>query len=307
MSRRKVVNLAHSVHQRLLQQAKASDKPFNELLQNYAMERFLYRLGRSPHRDRFVLKGALMLRAWASPLSRPTLDIDLSAKQSMDGVALAAMVRDCIGVSVEDDGLGFDPATVHADAIRHEAVYDGWRIRFSGHLGNARIHMQVDVGFGDVVVPAPVAVEFPTLLGMPAPRLKGITRESAIAEKFEAMAVLDMANSRMKDFYDIWSLAKGFDFEGAVLARAIEATFKRRQTPIPTEEPVALTKRFAEDKTKERQWAGFLKRGRLGGDHAPSLPVIVEFIRGFLMPPTATLASNRTFAKRWAPGGPWQP
>ncbi len=305
MSQRKVTNLAHSVHQRLLQQAKASDKPFNELLQNYAMERFLYRLGCSSHRDRFILKGALMLRAWASPLSRPTMDIDLSSKQSMDGEALTAMVRDCLAAQVEEDGLVFDPATILADAIRPEAVYDGWRLRFLGHLGNAKLHMQVDVGFGDVVVPEAVAVEFPTLLGMPAPKLKGITQESAIAEKFEAMVTLDMANSRMKDFYDIRSLAKGFAFDGLTLAKAIEATFTRRKTPIPREEPVALTPRFAEDKTKAAQWAGFLKRGRLEERNTPSLPTAVEFIRSFLMPPTKALASGKRLAAHWAGGGPW--
>jgi len=211
-------------------------RPFQELLQYYAMERFLYRLSKSPHSARFVLKGALMLRVWDAPMARPTKDIDLLGRLENSLENLSTVVREVCAVDVEPDGLVFRPPTVKSERIREDADYQGVRIRFEGSLGTARIAMQLDVGIGDVMVPGPVDIVYPTLLDFPAPRLKGYPRETAIAEKFEAMIKLGTLNSRMKDFYDIWLLSRQFDFDGPTLAQAVTATFANRGTALKAEQ-----------------------------------------------------------------------
>jgi hypothetical protein len=214
------------------------------------MERFLYRVSRSPHRERFVLKGALMLQRWSGSSTRSTKDIDFLGQETAVADEIAAMIRECLSTTVDDDGIVFDVKTVEAAAIRIEAKYDGVRVLFRGKLGNAEIPMQVDVGFGDVVTPGPADITYPTLLEHPAPELLGYTPETSIAEKLEAMVTLDVANSRMKDFFDIALLVRTRSFSGSVLARAVSATFRRRGTPIPEATPVALTRVFVEDKAK---------------------------------------------------------
>ncbi len=303
MTKRPLKNVAASVHQRLLNAAKQSNRPFNQLLQLYAMERFLYRLSVSRHAEKFVLKGALMLTAWDAPISRPTMDIDLLGRTSNDVDALVAMGREVCGEPVEADGLVFDPATVVGQRIADEAVYEGVRIRFRGALGNARIAMQLDVGFGDVVEPPPVPVEFPTLLAMPSPRLRGYSRESAVAEKLEAMIKLEELNSRMKDFFDIWLLSRHFDFGGATLARAIATTLGARGTEIPPQ-PIALTPAFAEVPGKNTQWRGFVRKTRLR-DVPEELSQIVGAVSAFLMPVVEAIRAGRGFEAAWRAPGPW--
>ena len=212
-------NMAASVHARLAEIGRRTGRPFQELLQYYAMERFLYRLSKSPHAASFVLKGALMLRVWDAPMARPTKDIDLLGRLEHSLENGSTVVREVCAVEVEPDGLAFRSATLRSERIREDADYEGVRIRFDGLLARARIAMQLDVGIGDVMVPGPVEIAYPTLLDFPAPRLKGYPRETAIAEKFEAMVKLGALNSRMKDFYDIWLLSRQFDFDGPTLAR----------------------------------------------------------------------------------------
>jgi hypothetical protein len=199
-------NLAASIRQRLLNKARETGRPFNEILQYFAIERFLYRLATSPHADKFVLKGALMFTAWQAPLSRPTRDIDLLGLTNNSIDAIVAMTQTICTQAVEPDGLTFEPEGVEGERIVEGADYEGVRVRFRGSLGTARITMQLDIGFGDVVIPQPVMVEYPTILPLSAPRLRGYSRESAIAEKFEAMIKLGILNSRMKDFFDVWLL-----------------------------------------------------------------------------------------------------
>jgi predicted nucleotidyltransferase component of viral defense system len=225
-------NTAASVRQRLLNRARSDQRPFNELLQYYAIERFLYRLSRSEHADRFILKGALMLQAWRSPELRPTMDIDFLGKTSNEEVSIAEKIRDILFTAVESDGLDFDPATIQTERITEDADYEGIRVLFRGVLDSARVNMQIDIGFGDVVYPGPEESDLPTLLDNPAPRLLCYSRESVIAEKFEAMVKLGELNSRMKDFYDIWLLSRQFNFAGNSLAEAIRLTFERRGTVV---------------------------------------------------------------------------
>ena len=299
-----ITNMAASVHARLLKRAKAEGRPFNELLQYYAMERFLYRLSRSTYADRFVLKGALMLQFWGGPLSRATKDIDLLGRPTASVSELVAIVRACIEVDVEDDGLLFDPASVTGEDIRLAANYDGARVRCAGILGNARIALQIDVGFGDIVTPREQAIEYPSLLDLIPPRLLGYTPETAIAEKFQALVVLDMANTRMKDFLDIWVLAQGREFSGAVLAQALDATFRRRRTALPTTTPVALTPPFHSAPAKQAQWRAYLRKGRVQGS-VPTLAEVAAQIDRFLMPAVEALVAGAGFDGQWPPSGPW--
>lgn len=302
--KKKVTNIAASVHARLLNRAKAEKRPFNELLQYYAMERFLYRLSRSDHADRFVLKGALMLQFWGGVLTRATKDIDLLGRVPSTVDELINVIRGCAAIPVDDDGLRFDSESVAGEEIRLAANYNGVRIRCSARLGNARVALQIDVGFGDIVTPHAQDIEYPTLLDFDAPRLLGTTPETMIAEKFEAMVVLDMANTRMKDFFDIWILAEGREFSGELLASAIEATFRRRGTALPLSTPVALTPSFHSAPAKQTQWRAYLRKGRIGGA-VPLLHGIAERIESFVMPVVESLHMSNEFARRWPPGGPW--
>lgn len=296
--------MAASVHARLLKRARSEGRTFNELLQYYAMERFLYRLSKSEHTERFVLKGALMLQLWGGPLTRATKDIDLLGRPMITVHELIDIVQSCLAVDVDDDGLRFDPTSVAGAAIRLAANYDGVRLRARARLGTARIALQIDVGFGDVVTPAAQEIEYPTLLDFPAPRLLAYTPESSVAEKFEAMVVLDMANTRMKDFLDIWILAHALEFKSEVLTKAVDTTFQRRRTSLPTEVPVALTSTFHSAAAKQAQWTAFLRKTRIEGA-TPPLDEVAGLIEAFLMPIAQALVDGSRFTSRWPPGGPW--
>ncbi len=303
MNRRKVKNVAASIRQRLLNEARTTGRPFNEILQYFAMERFLYRLSKSPHGEKFVLKGALMLATWEVSLTRPTKDIDLLGRVSNDIESIVGMVKEVCRQEVQPDGLVFDSTSVQGEQIAEEAEYEGVRVRFQGNLGTARVSMQIDVGFGDAVVPGPVTTDYPTILDLPTPRIRGYTRESVIAEKFHTMVRRGLLNSRMRDFFDVWTLSRQFDFDGGVLAAAVRETFARRDLEVAAR-PVALTKEFAEDTAKASQWQGFLRKSRLEG--APSeLVAVVEAIAVFLGPVAEALHEGRGFEGRWEAPGPW--
>lgn len=295
---RPVKDLSKSVHVRLLALAKASKRPFAELLQLFAMERFLYRLAMSQHASKFVLKGGLMLRVWKAPLTRPTKDADLLGRTSNTPENLESIVRAVCAVTVPADGLRFDESTVVATPIKKDAEYQGVRVKFNGLLGVARVPMQVDVGFGDSVFPAPTEVELPALLEFPPPRLLAYQRETTIAEKFHAMVVLGSANTRMKDFYDLWLLASTFSFDCTVLVKAISSTFSVRNTVI--EAPVFLESEFAKGDGPQRSWSAFLRKSALSGAPA-EFGSVALVLREFLLP----LVKGRQ-AGTWSPGGPWK-
>ncbi|MFH1537614.1 MAG: nucleotidyl transferase AbiEii/AbiGii toxin family protein, partial [bacterium] len=266
MTKREIKDVAASVRQRLQNRSRETGRPFNEALQYYAMERFLYRLSRSAYSEKFVLKGALMLTVWKSPISRPTMDIDLLGRLENDLDKIVGVIKDVCVQDVESDGLVFEPNSMKAERITEAAEYEGVRVRFRGHLGNVRVVMQLDIGFGDIVVPSIARVEYPTMLDMPAPRLLGYSRESTVAEKFEAMAKLGARNSRMKDFFDIWLLSRQFDFDGNALAEAVKKTFASRGTTVPSH-PFAFVDEMKADPTKETQWRGFIRKSRI--ENAP--------------------------------------
>jgi hypothetical protein len=298
------VNLPASVHDRLLSQARSSGRPFAELLQYFAMERFLYRLSRSPHARRFVLKGALMLVAWEAPVSRSTRDIDLLGMIDNSVDAVTSVVRDICEMPVEPDGLTFHAESAKGRAITEDADYSGVRVTFEGTLGRARVPMQIDMGFGDVVIPEVTFLDYPVMLDFPAPHLGGYSRESSIAEKFQTMVKLGALNSRMNDFYDVWFLSRQFHFTGPVLAQAISTTFAVRRTPMALAASLFFPT-FASDPVKATQWKAFLARNSLAG--APeSFRQTMAAVTAFLEPPALALAAGEGFAYDWNAPGPWE-
>ncbi|WP_404365582.1 nucleotidyl transferase AbiEii/AbiGii toxin family protein [Marinobacter sp.] len=292
-------NTAASVRQRLLNKSREDKRPFQELLQYYAMERFLYRLSQSPHNHCFTLKGALMLWAMQGLSSRPTRDIDMLGQTSNDPEAILAQVKDIISAEVVDDGLRFDPDTLKAEGITEDADYQGLRVAFIGFLDSTRIAMQLDIGFGDPIFPLPSWLEFPTLLDFPAAGIKCYPPETSIAEKFQAMVKLGELNSRMKDFYDIWLLSRQHEFQSENLKGAVAGTFAKRKTEIPETNP--FSDGFVG--TRQPQWQAFRKR--LGQDHVPeTFREVVEAVVEFL-DPVITDTATQTQKKIWRPSGPW--
>ena len=296
--------MAASVRQRLTNTARQSGRPFQEVLQYFAMERLLYRLSSSPHAEKFILKGALMFRVWGAPESRPTRDIDLLGRMNNNVESLIEVFRDVCKQAVEPDGLVFDINSLDGHVIKEDADYSGVRVTFLAFLENARVAMQIDIGFGDVVVPDAVLTEYPTILELSAPQLRAYPRETVVAEKFEAMVKLGRLNSRMKDFFDLWLLARQFEFDGAILSMAVARTFENRQTAIVAQ-PFAMTEAFANSPVKQTQWAGFLRKSRL--DIAPQdLPTVIDSISRFLLPVAEALSVGQTFRSAWHPPDSWR-
>jgi predicted nucleotidyltransferase component of viral defense system len=300
-----VKNVAASVRQRLLNLAHERNESFDLVLTKFGLERLLYRISRSPYRNKLVLKGALLFELWTEQRYRPTRDADFLARSDNSPAAVTAMFRDICSLEAPDDGVQFDPATVKAERIIEDADYEGIRVTFMGYLENARIPIQVDLGFGDVVTPGTVETEIPPLLDMPAPKLLTYPRETVIAEKFEAVVSLGMANSRMKDLYDIASLGREFSFDGAVLTEAIRRTFEVRRTELPAGKPVAFTPEFFGDETKRKQWAAFKNRNRAFVKDE-LLEAVCRQIESFLLPIVQALALHEPFQKQWRAGGLWQ-
>ena len=305
MTASEIKNLPASVRARLLSLAKKRGEDFTGLLTRYALERFMYRIASSEHSQRFVLKGATLFAIWSDQPHRPTRDLDLLGFGTNDVPALVEVFRHVCKQEVEPDGLVFDPDSVQGGLIREDRVYEGVRVTLMATLARARISVQVDVGFGDSVFPEPLAVEVPSLLGFPAAVLNGYSKEAVVAEKLQAMVALGIVNSRMKDFYDIWVLARDNAFDGAVLSEAVRRTSARRRSPLPSTPPVALTTEFSKDQAKAVQWRAFLRRGRLVAGE-PDLNEVVEFLAGFLLPMLGGGTSGDDAELVWEPGGPWR-
>ena len=269
-----------SVRARLLTLAREKGQAFDLLLTRYTTERLLYRLSTTPHRDRFVLKGAMLLTTWFDDPHRPTRDVDFLGHGDPAPEPMLAVFREICAIE-ENDGVTFDVDALRVELIREELEYGGLRLRTTARLAGARISVVIDIGFGDTVEPGVEEINLPVLLDLPAPRLRAYARETVVAEKFQAMVMLGLANTRMKDFYDIWMLSRNHDFDAERLSRAIAATFERRGTAIPEEVPDALSPAFAADATKQRQWTAFVRD--LDTD-LPSLETIVIDLAGFLMP-----------------------
>lgn len=305
MKGEKPKNIAASVHAKLLSRARETKDELQLVLMRYGLERLLYRLSESEYAGEFVVKGAMLFLVWTGEPYRATKDLDLLALKSASLEHLTKVFRSLAKGGVSDDGLAFLPDSVKAEAIRENDLYQGVRITLEARLGNARIPLQVDVGFGDVITPKAGKIEFPTMLPLPPPKVSVYPKETVVAEKFEIMVKLGMANSRMKDYHDIWALCREFDFSGEVLTRAIGATFKRRKTELPKGIPVGLSEEFSADASKQRQWVAFVKRGRLKNSE-PDLSKVMASVRAFLQSPAEAATANKIFNVLWPKGGPWK-
>lgn len=274
-------NLAASIRTRLKQQADANRQDFNLALTRYGLERLLYRLSVSPHAQRYVLKGSLLFCVWYDQPHRPTRDADLLGFGPSDVATAIATFQQLCGVAA-DDGLVFDAGSVKGAVIRKEAGYGGVRIDLQATLDGARLTLQVDIGFGDAVWPEPEPVAYPVLLAnLPAPQLRAYPKHSVVAEKFHALCLLGMVNSRMKDYFDLWVLLGDTSLDAAQLRQAVQATFERRQTPLPSVQPAGLSVAFATDAHKQTQWKAFLRKNSLP---PLALPDVVERLEAALRP-----------------------
>jgi len=296
-------NVSASVKARLLNMSRETGEDFQQLLTRYAVERLLHRLSVSEHRASFVLKGAMLFALWTGQLHRPTRDLDLLGFGDPEGERLRRIFEQLCVAQVEDDGLRFDERSVTVETIREDQEYGGQRVRLLAKLGQARADVQIDVGFGDAITPPAEEVEFPTLLGMESPRLRAYPKETVVAEKLEALVKLGLANSRMKDFYDLLVIARSFPFEGELLRHAVANTFARRGTELQTETPVGLSETFATDGSKQMQWKAFLNRSWLV--EAVDLEEVVRRLSAFLLPVLHRAARDESFASAWKPGAGW--
>lgn len=296
-------NMAASIRQKLLNLAVKTKEDFGLILTRYALERLLFRLTQSIHRDVFILKGAMLFRVWTNNPYRPTRDLDLLGQGEPSPERSAAVFSEICQVGGLDDGIIFARETVVAERIREDQEYEGVRVTLMSRIENARIPIQVDIGFGDAVVPSPILLDYPTLLDQPAPRLHTYPMPAVVAEKLEAIFQLGMLNSRMKDFFDVWFLASSFPFESDVLATAIRATFERRRTVLSVEEYRRLLLELGSDPKKHLQWKAFISKNRVA--EVPEFSAAIQLIDRF-MGPSVLAAQTRTMkAERWEPGIGW--
>ncbi len=303
--KKEVKNIEASVKAQLQNKAKETNRPFAEILLYYGMERFLYRFSKSKYADKFVLKGALLFAVWQIPERRTTLDIDFLGRFDNQVAVIETVIKDVCNIVVAPDGLMFDSSVVQGRKIKEDADYEGVRVKFTGFLERARIPMQIDVGFGDIVHPKIRVVDYPVILDFPKPHLKGYPQESVISEKFEAMIKLGLLNSRMKDFYDIWLMMRQFEFEGANLVEAIKKTFKHRKTDVPQNKPLFADEIYDKKSDRQALWSAFLKKGDI--QHVPdTLSVTAKEIETFLVEPIVAISEKVKLDKTWKSPRGWQ-
>jgi len=302
MSQRELKNVPASIHARLLNGAKARGESFDQALQYFAIERFLYRLSKTEWAERFIVKGAIMLRAWGTPLGRPTRDIDFLGHIDNSSEAVVGAVRECLAVEYPDDGLVFDPEIETAE-INTEDAYPGVRVVLRGNLDGGTFKLQLDISIDDAVVPGPEWVDYPTMLDLDAPRVLAYQPTTALAEKYETVMTKGLTNSRLKDYYDLWLLSETHHFVGSELAAAIGATFASRETLLLPEVPPGLTEAFYANPGAQNRWRSFLATKRI---EAPTdLADACEAIVAFIMPPAIAAAAGSPYSSIWDPASGW--
>jgi predicted nucleotidyltransferase component of viral defense system len=305
MSAKDIRNLPSSVLARLLNLAKQTGDNYQVLLAKFVSERFLYRLGRSALRDRFVLKGAMLLRIWSAHPYRATRDLDLLRRGEGGVEAIRADVDAICATKVDPDGIEFDRKSIRLEAIRPEDEYAGTRVTLLARCASARVPLQVDIGVADALWPPAQSRIYPTLLDFAPPEVLTYAPESVIAEKLEAIVALGDRNSRIKDYFDLRYLASRFEFDGATLAESIRRTFQRRRTPIPREEPFGLTTEYWNNPARVTQIRAFARRANL--EAGPDVgEEVLGVLRPFLLPILEDLRRGVATAGTWPPGGPWR-
>lgn len=303
-------NLAASISARLNHLSRERRIDHQRTLAQFGAERLLYRLGQSPYRDRFVLKGGMLFYLWSDAMPRATKDIDfLGCGGPWSDAEVRAVFEELCRLPVPEapDGLEFRPESIEVADIREGREAGGKRVTMLAMLGKSKLVLQIDIGFGDAITPGYVEAEFPVLLDLPAPAIRHYPPETVVAEKWEAIIQLDLVNSRLKDFFDLWAWGHRFEFEGGVLVAAITATFQRRGTVLPNAPPPALTEAFTGRPATRAQWAAFIGRTSLRADQQPgSLEEVIAFLRGFLLEPTFAAARGEPLHRHWPRGGPWE-
>ncbi|MCK4513890.1 MAG: nucleotidyl transferase AbiEii/AbiGii toxin family protein [Spirochaetaceae bacterium] len=297
-------NLPASVTAHLLNLAKQTGDDYQTLLTSFCLERFLYRLGASEIRERFVLKGAMLLRLWSNQPYRATRDLDLLRKGDGSFEAIRSDIKTICATPVEPDAVTFDADTIRIEAIRAADEYVGTRAILPARCGTARLNLQIDIGLGDFVWPPPLPCRYPSLLEFPAPVVLAYPREAVVAEKVEAMVVLGDRNSRIKDFFDLYHLAEHFEFDRETLVEAVRKTFARRRTPIPTDAPIGLTPAYWENPSRPAQVRAFARRAGLAVPDNPG-EKFVGLLGAFLLPLLENAHHEASSASKWPPGGPW--
>jgi hypothetical protein len=305
MRRRPALGLPHSIQVRLKAKAEAEGRPFAEVLDLYGIERLLHRLGRSEHRDQFILKGALLIRHWLGSDTRPTRDIDLMGPAPLDAPRVRQVLADVLKTGVEDDGLEFDLASLRVEPIREASLVAGYRAKFDGFLGQMVIHYRADIVPTAAFYPGETSVQMTGILGMPVADIRAYTPYSVVAEKLEAMVALGEANSRMKDYFDLAALAMNLRFDGETLVEAMQVCFRERSTALPEGTPLGLSDEFSGEDAGGRMWTAFARKARLPETYS-GFSGVVEIIRGFVLPPLLAGRTRSAFAQTWPPGGPWR-
>ncbi len=290
---------------RLLTRAKSRGDDYQLLVTAYAFERLLYRLGQSPMRDRFVLKGAMLLRLWSEQPYRATRDLDLLRRGDASFDAIRSDVQVLLATPVPDDGITFDAADLVLEPIRVDDQFVGARMIVPARCGKARLSLHVDVGVGDAVWPEPEVRRYPALLDAPAPEVFAYERETVVAEKLEALVVLGDRNSRIKDFFDLQMLATTFAFDRRTLGESVRRTFSQRQTPIPEVAPIGLTLAYWENPSRPTQVRAFARRAGLAATTETGR-AFTAVLSAFLQPVLDDLAVGAPRAGTWSPGGPWE-
>ncbi len=297
-------NVVTPLQMKLKHKAREMNRPYGEILQYYGIERFLYRLSKTHHADHFILKGGLIFNIWEIPLRRPTRDIDFRGYLNNSKENILQVIKDVIAIPFTEDGVVFDANSIIVEETQIDADYEGIRANFMGHLGKSRIPMQIDIGFSDELASKAELVEYPVLLNnLKGAQLKGYPKESVISEKFHAMVALGELNSRLKDYYDLWLISETFEFDLQLLKRAIETTFKKRDTDLPIERPVALTSKFAS--INQAHWHNFLNKSHLRNNDFNNFANVIEKIWGFLQMPLQSSIDKSTINGKWIPTKGW--
>jgi predicted nucleotidyltransferase component of viral defense system len=299
-----VQNVPASIRARLLNLSRDKGRPFQEVLEYYAIERFLYRLCHSPYCDRFTLKGALMFYTWNLDSYRPTVDIDLLGSVENSPENLESIFKEVCQMDIEDDGIQFHEDTIFSQTTQVDSEYYGVRVEFQATLDSARVRMKIDIGFGDVVTPEAREIQYPVLLDMEQPVMRGYPSETVVAEKLQTLMKHGLANSRMKDFYDIWMLAMRFDFDGNLLQQAIESTFEARATPLSVDTFRDIAKDLSVDEFMQSRWNSYVKKSSLPVS-PPGFPELIRFIVAFIAPIINQEKGNKVRHQKWLPGERW--
>lgn len=300
-----VKNITASIQARLKNEAEKKGRPFAEILQYYAMERFLFRLSKTKYATKFILKGGLLFYVWNIPLRRSTKDIDFRGYVVNSRESLLQIFREIIAESAPEDGIIFDPKSISVEETQIEADYQGIRAKLIAHLGRSKIPVQIDIGFSDEVASKVESVNYPNILpDLEQVRMKGYLKESVVAEKFHAMVRHAELNSRMKDYYDLWLISETFDFDSQSLQKAIETTFKKRDTKLPNERPIALTIGYAS--VNQVRWSNFLKKMSLETNESNDFVNIIERIWTFLQHPVYASINKTKSDRHWTPCKGWK-